>query len=221
MLPISSNSATQAASATNQPASSQLNVDYENFLQLLTAQISNQDPLAPMESTEFVSQLAQLSQVEQSIQTNANLETLSATMSATAVKSDLGLLGHDVLVASDQLQNDGGGARIGYRLSEEVTQVAITIRNGSGQVVKRLTGSSGQAGELHELTWDGSTQSGDPAATGLYQISVTGLTQDGGQVSGEPFVQTGVEAISFESGASVLHLANGEIGHADDIVQIR
>lgn len=78
---------TSAKSATDKAASS-LDVNYDTFLQLLVAQMKNQDPTQPMDATEQVSQLATFSQVEQSIQTNRNLESLlssSALSEADAV----------------------------------------------------------------------------------------------------------------------------------------
>jgi len=66
-------------------SSDQNMVDYDAFLNLLVAQMKNQDPTAPMDSTDYVAQLATFSQVEQSIQTNTKLdELLQSSMLAQA-----------------------------------------------------------------------------------------------------------------------------------------
>lgn len=69
-------SATATATSASGKASSEAMLDYDNFLQLLVAQMRNQDPTSPMDSTEQIAQLATFSQVEQTIQTNKRLEML-------------------------------------------------------------------------------------------------------------------------------------------------
>lgn len=71
-------------------AQKQLTVDYDTFLQLMMAQMQNQDPTNPMDASEQLSQLASFSQVEQSIQTNAKLETLLTNMSFGQVDDLIG-----------------------------------------------------------------------------------------------------------------------------------
>ena len=218
---MTSINATSPASSPSSQAGQQLNVNYQNFLKLLTAQISNQDPLAPMESTEFVSQLAQLSQVEQSIQTNTNLESISAAMAADAAKSDLELLGHEVLLQTDHVALGSNGASLGYTLSAEATQVVMTIRDGNGAVIRNLTGPSGAAGELHHLDWDGLSNAGQPVEQGIYSLSVSAMSNEGETIAGQPFAYTEIEAISFENGVSLLQLANGTTGISSDVVKVR
>jgi flagellar basal-body rod modification protein FlgD len=88
MAVTAATSATQTPPPASQTASNKLNVDYDTFLKLLIAQMKNQDPTQPMDPTEQVAQLATFSQVEQTIQTNKNLERLltsSALSQADAV----------------------------------------------------------------------------------------------------------------------------------------
>src|SRR6476660_212603 len=69
-------------------------VDYQSFLKLLVAQMRNQDPTAPMESTEYVAQLATFSQVEQQVQMNAKLDEI---LQASALSQASGLIGREVV----------------------------------------------------------------------------------------------------------------------------
>lgn len=82
-------SATQATGGAAS-AQKQLTVDYDTFLQLMMAQMQNQDPTDPMDASEQLSQLASFSQVEQSIQMNAKLETLLTNMSFGQVDDLIG-----------------------------------------------------------------------------------------------------------------------------------
>jgi flagellar basal-body rod modification protein FlgD len=91
---ISSTANTTSTSATS--ASSQATVDYDTFLQLLVTQMKNQDPLSPMDSTEYVAQLATFSQVEQSIQINEKLDEL---LQGSALSQADALIGREITSA--------------------------------------------------------------------------------------------------------------------------
>jgi flagellar basal-body rod modification protein FlgD len=91
--------ATAAASATKNPPTSESSgtfVDYQAFLKLLVAEMKNQDPTSPMESTEYVAQLAAFSQVEQSVQINAKLETI---LQASALTQATAMIGKEITSA--------------------------------------------------------------------------------------------------------------------------
>jgi len=85
---------TNAAQGSSTSAASAATVDYESFLKLLVAQMKNQDPTAPMESTEYVAQLATFSQVEQQVQMNKKLDDI---LQASALSQASGLIGRDVV----------------------------------------------------------------------------------------------------------------------------
>ncbi|MCV0426745.1 MAG: flagellar hook assembly protein FlgD [Roseibium sp.] len=104
------NSAQTAGAASN--AQQQLTVDYDTFLQLMMAQMQNQDPTDPMDASEQLSQLASFSQVEQAIQTNAKLETMLTNMSFSQVDDLIGRTVTDVngttgVVESVEIYSDG------------------------------------------------------------------------------------------------------------------
>ncbi|WP_269581821.1 flagellar hook assembly protein FlgD [Roseibium sp. Sym1] len=89
MTSVEGVAATQTAGAAS-TAQKQLTVDYDAFLQLMMAQMQNQDPTQPMDASEQLSQLASFSQVEQSIQMNSKLETLLTNMSFGQVDDLIG-----------------------------------------------------------------------------------------------------------------------------------
>lgn len=116
MTDVSAVTATTGSAAQDPlaTAASRNQLDYDAFLRLLTTQLTNQDPLNPMDNTEYVAQLATFSEVEQSIQTNQMLETL---LSANAIAAADGLIGRTLTT--------GDGA-----VSGEIVSVQIT-RDGS------------------------------------------------------------------------------------------
>ncbi|MFG1397370.1 flagellar hook assembly protein FlgD [Roseixanthobacter pseudopolyaromaticivorans] len=111
-----------ATTSSSTPAGKPASVDYNSFLQLLVAQLKNQDPTSPMDSTAYMSQLASFSQVEQSVASNTKLDSL---LSATALQTADRALGRTVTSA------DGS-------VSGQVTSVQIT----SGGPVATLSNGS-------------------------------------------------------------------------------
>lgn len=81
---------TNNANASSNSAAAKASVDYNSFLKLLVTQMQNQDPTAPMDATQYVSQLATFSGVEQSVQMNSKLETLIANSSLSQAEGWIG-----------------------------------------------------------------------------------------------------------------------------------
>src|SRR6185436_7021719 len=90
--------------------------DLDSFLLLLTSQLKNQDPLSPMDSTEFTNQLTQFAQVEQQININQNLTSLLAATTQNIVSNAVNYIGNTVEGASDQVPMQGGKFKAAYGL---------------------------------------------------------------------------------------------------------
>jgi flagellar basal-body rod modification protein FlgD len=104
-------SATQATTnTTNTTAKSKTQVDYDSFLKLLVAQMKNQDPTNPMDSTQYVAQLASFSQVEQSVNMNAKLDNL---LQSSALAQANSLIGRTVTNADDTLSGKVVSVKLG------------------------------------------------------------------------------------------------------------
>lgn len=99
MNAISPTSASPAANFA-QPTSSGQYVDYQSFLKLLVAQMKTQDPTSPMESTDYVAQLATFSQVEQSVQMNAKLDSI---LQASALTQATTMIGKEITSADGKI----------------------------------------------------------------------------------------------------------------------
>ena len=92
-------------------AQDKLATDFSQFLSLLTTQLQHQDPLSPMDTTEFTNQLVAFTGVEQQINTNQKLDSLVSLQLGNAMGSALGYVGLDVSYISSEFYNDGNGAR--------------------------------------------------------------------------------------------------------------
>lgn len=217
----SGTSSSGASSSNAQTAANQLGVDYNNFLTLLTAQIQNQDPLQPMDSTQFVSQLAQLSQVEQAVQTNSNLESLKTTAGSISGLVSLGLVGRTVTVASDKMVLANGSAATSYKLSSDASSVSATITDGSGNVIKTLTGLPTTGGVNTPLSWDGTDDNGQKVAGGTYHVAINAKDASGQTVSYSTYPTTTVSKVDFSATGDTVELANGDQVPVSQIVSIQ
>ncbi|MGR3756485.1 MAG: flagellar hook assembly protein FlgD [Tranquillimonas sp.] len=201
----------------SQMALNKLGSDYDSFLKLLTAQVSNQDPLAPMDSTTFVSQLAQLSQVEQSVRTNTNLEEISARLASAGAMSDVQLIGRDVTLATDRVELAEGAARYDYQLSGPAASVSAVIRAADGTVLRTLTGLPGTGGDAHEVTWDGKDKAGLVVPDGSYRIEIKAEDAEGEAVGYSGRATTQVNGVSWNQDGPVLELRNGDTARSSEI----
>ena len=115
-----------ASNTASGNAAAKLTSNFETFLTLLTTQLKNQDPTAPMDSNQFTQQLVQFSQVEQQIQTNTNLNSLltqGASMSAAYATSYLGKV---VSVTNGQASLQDGAANWTYTLGAAASEANVT-----------------------------------------------------------------------------------------------
>src|SRR5882757_10530021 len=117
MDPISAVSAASQSEAAK--AKGKLGTNFDTFLTLLTTQLKNQDPLSPMDSSQFTQQLVQFSQVEQSINTNQNLESLISLTKARAASDAVSYLGKTVTLTDGTAGLKSGQAQWGYSLASD------------------------------------------------------------------------------------------------------
>ncbi|MBL4749733.1 MAG: flagellar hook assembly protein FlgD [Amylibacter sp.] len=220
-MEISSQTTQTGTPTVASEAQTQLGLDLDNFLILLTAQITNQDPLEPMDSTTFVSQLAQLSQVEQAITTNDNLERLGQQLASSNEFSDVQLIGREVVLASDKLDLSSGQAQIQYELSEEAQQVSINIIGLNGDVIKKITGLPEAAGVRQTVDWDGLSAAGLQVADGAYKFEIVAVNSELDPVSYQSFAVTHVEELAFRNGQPTLLLRNDQEVSSGVILAVR
>lgn len=200
-------SSTLTDAQQTQASSLQLAEDFSQFLQLLTTQLQNQDPLDPMDSTEFTNQLVQFTQVEQSINTNQKLDALVNTSLASIPSVALGYVGLDITYRSSDLNFDGATpVEVNYALSENAASSQINIVNEQGELVFSQTASN-NAG-LHNFTWDGTTNSGETAPPGTYNVRVDALDIDDNPIAISTAVTGRVHGIESQDG--VVFLLVGE-----------
>lgn len=170
-----STTSTQASTAASSKVS--LGSDFNTFLTMLTTQLKNQDPLSPMDSTQFTSQLVQYSSVEQQINANSNLEKLISLQQSASTAQGINYLGQTVEVSGTTLPLQDGSASYTYTLPKAAASTTIQIKDSDGKVVKTVTGDT-TAG-AHSMTWDGKDSDDTQLSDGKYSINVIATAADG------------------------------------------
>ncbi|MBO6793866.1 MAG: hypothetical protein JJ895_08150 [Balneolaceae bacterium] len=154
----------------------------QEFLQLLVAQMRNQDPVNPMDGAEFASQLAQFNSVEQLIGVNAGLDQLA--MSQDLMGSSLtnsmaaSLTGKDIRALSDQIfLSSEGEAEVNFKLNDSASDVEIIVRTASGAEVRRESLTGIPSGDS-SWNWDGLDNNGQRMGEGEYTVEVVAKNGD-------------------------------------------
>jgi flagellar basal-body rod modification protein FlgD len=171
-----STTASAAASASGKLADT-----YDSFLKLLTTQLQHQDPLSPMDSNQFVSQLVAFAGVEQQIAQNANLEKLIKLQQGGITAGSLGYIGKSVQATSDVNQLTGGQAEFGYALPSNAATVTLAVVDQLGRVVYATAGQT-SAG-AHTFTWNGKDAAGNTLPDGEYRLRVGATDTTGNAVT--------------------------------------
>ena len=203
---LASMSAVQVDQANAQRDSRMLADDFDTFLQLLTTQLRNQDPLEPMDTNEFTNQLVQFSSVEQQIQTNSYLESLISSSEAQAVNAVVGYLGSTVTAGGVATNLADGEARWTLMSTAVADDSTVTIFDENGQEVFS-TSHSVDSG-FSTFTWDGTSNSGQAMPEGVYMIRVEGRNGAGRDVNVQSAVSGVVDGIDVTGDQPMLRIGD-------------
>ncbi|MCE5231794.1 MAG: flagellar hook assembly protein FlgD [Mizugakiibacter sp.] len=171
------------AMATSSGSGSRDQLGQSDFLKLMIEQFRNQDPTKPMESGEFMSQLAQFSTVSgiQGLQTSFN--ALAASLQADQALRAADLVGHRVMVPGSTANLAAGGTVGGGVDVQAGGTVVVKITDASGQLVRSLNLGERPAG-LAQFAWDGKADDGTPMPAGNYAVSAQVWSGGASQAAG-------------------------------------
>ncbi|WP_380874007.1 flagellar hook assembly protein [Sphingomonas sp. DBB INV C78] len=164
------------AGAANTAAKSTIGADFNMFLKLLTAQMQNQDPLDPMDTSEYTQQLVQYSQVEQSIQQTSTLEEIVARLASQDMAQASNFIGREARFDSPVAGLGSAPATWTYYADGTPTAITATIKDSSGKVVSETTIDPTSQGRYE---WDGKLADGSKAADGAYTLSLKAVDANG------------------------------------------
>ncbi len=157
-----------------------LSGDLESFLKLLVTQLKNQDPLDPMDATQFTAQLAQFASVEQAIKTNKNLESLIGMTKSGQVSAAVSYIGKIIEAEGNKAPLANGKAEFSYTLDEPAALVSVTVFDANGRAVLSTTGEITMG--THEFVWNGVDAQGNTRPDGVYTLGVGAVDKEGIQI---------------------------------------
>jgi flagellar basal-body rod modification protein FlgD len=204
----SSSGAATAAGAV--PANMQIN--QSQFLQLISTQMQNQDPLNPTDPTQFLAQIEGLSEVSslQSLQTS--IAGLASGLQGAQMLNGTSLLGHSVLAPGTTAQLAAGGSVSGAVTAPSGTgSLTVSVTNSAGSLVDAFSVAPASSG-YSNFTWNGNTASGSAAPAGQYTISVN-ATVGGAAQSVNPLIYSQVQSVTIDPSTQALDLntVNGTV----------
>ena len=192
------------------PDNNQQVLGKDDFLNLLVAQLQYQDPLNPMDSTQFTSQLAQFSSLEQLSNINTQLQSLQTQQQENSNAQSMGYIGKTVLADGNGLWLAAEGeARLGFNLASDIAAAQVNIYDATGEYVRTLETAALSSGDQF-VAWDGKDGAGYRLESGRYSFEVLAADGDGNMVAATPLVSARVTGVQFKNAVPQLVTA-GEL----------
>ena len=190
--------------------------NFTAFLQLLTTQLQNQNPLDPLDTNQFTQQLVQFAQVEQQMKSNEQLKTLVALEKSAQATTALAYVGSTVAVDGSTAPLANGSATWNLNVTKPST-ATVTIKDATGQTA--YTGSFSVNPGNQKFTWDGRGNDGRLWANGNYTLTATGVDANKQSVGISTEVQAIVDSVDLTQNPPLLSI-NGQNYSMDKIKRI-
>ncbi|MBW2369013.1 MAG: flagellar hook assembly protein FlgD [Deltaproteobacteria bacterium] len=206
------------AGQTEQPVIKADPLGREAFLTMLVAQLKHQDPLNPMDGTDFTAQLAQFSTLEQMFEVNDNLEEMKGTMGPDGNENLLDYIGKEVTVDNSKVNLIDGNASGGYYTLEALSSVVVNIFDGNGLQVASIIGGTKNAG-THAVEWNGTNDYGDMMPDGSYTYEVVAIDNNLGFLPVSTALTGIVSGVTYEMGTPYL-VVGGQYVNPGSVVKV-
>jgi len=180
-------------------------LDQADFLRLMTQQLQHQDPLKPMDNTQMVAQMAQMSTVQGITDLNTSVKGFQESMASDQVLRGAALVGHEVLVPSEKLVLEAEGDVSGTVAAPAAGIVTVDVTDANGSKVTSISVEASAAGEV-AFKWDGKDANGKRMEPGKYSIVANHVDTAGTSTKLSTYVQAPVESVTVGSDGLYLNL---------------
>src|ERR1041384_3287870 len=216
MTTISPTSTVSTGSVSNALDNTEIASNFTTFLQLLTTQLKNQNPLDPLDTNQFTQQLVQFAGVEQQINMNQQLTTLVALQKATQTTSAMSFLGSTATVDGTTTRLANGAASWSFSVDKPST-ATISIKSANGELA--YSGSYPLTAGAQNFNWDGRGNNGAKWPDGDYTMTVTAKDASGNAVAVSTEVKGTVDGVDLTQNPPVLKIG-GQSFSLDRIKQV-
>lgn len=194
--------------------------DQDLFMKVLVEQLKNQDPTSPMDSTEWISQMAQFTSLEElgnindTLDESAELDLILAqsmnnTMASTMIGKEISAYGNTVHC------NGEDEVEIQFELEDSSSDIKVTITDEDGTVIREITSEEYFTAGKQSITWNGKDSDGVVVEEGTYTIKVTAVGSDGVENECQTYLTGIVTAVRFESGSAILVVNDSEVSFSE------
>lgn len=185
-------------------------VDVTDFYTLLIKQLEYQDPMNPVENTEFTAQLAQFSQLQAINDMKTSMDTLTQLQASTNNLTALALIGKKVAASGNIVNYSGSSVNLDYNLEKRSQDVSIKIYDDAGKVVRNVSASNVQEGAAQYI-WDGKDDSGTAVKQGKYHFMVKATDYDGNLVNSTTYALGEVTGVKYDGGTTFLTIGDKDV----------
>lgn len=208
--------------ATTKVGAGAKDTQMNQFLTLLTAQLKNQDPMAPTDPTQFIAQLAQFSTVEQLVQGNAKLDGMATSLSGYSLGQYAAMIGHNIGATATSVAVPDSGTPVAATFTvtnSDLTSIHVEIKDATGKVVRSVP----VMGTTGSLGFNGNDDKGQRLATGTYDAALVGTdakqtTQSAGTLSTAGVI---TQVLQGTGGTWQLQLADGRSVDAGAVTSLK
>ena len=204
-MAVSGVSGTSAAAAAYS-SGAKIADNFQTFLQLLTTQLQNQNPLDPLDTNQFTQQLVQFAGVEQQIATNATLSALLTAMDSSRLTGAVDFIGKRIVAEGATTVLDEQSAVWNISVGEDAPQTTVVVYDAAGNEVYAQDIELAEGNNVY--AWQGKSSDGQVMPDGFYTIQVIARDAQGGAVSAKTDIQGVVTGIELEDGQPVLKIGD-------------
>jgi flagellar basal-body rod modification protein FlgD len=182
--------------------------NFDTFLQLLTTQLRNQNPLDPLDTNQFTQQLVQFTSVEQQLKTNEFLEAMMTASQGASNAQAVSYVGKVVTASGNKAELVNGQAQWHFAVDQPANIIA-TVRDMDGNVVYTKTGSVEQGESV--FTWDGVGTDGRKRPDGSFSITIEARNEDGQLIDVATEMTGEVTGVDFSGSEPVLIVGTARV----------
>ncbi len=204
------------AAVSNQTKGKGSELDKDSFLLLMVTQMKNQDPLNPMDDTQYVSQLAQYSSLEQLMNLNDGMSSLTDATNNQQMLNATSYIGKEVGITGNTIgkTTEGGVTKTStfrYAFGDNVASGVLSVLDAQGNTVYTESIAGKQAGTTFEFNWNGLNDKGVAAADGVYNVYLSGYNSKGDPVLADQVVYANVTSVVKSDGVVMIGLDGGQL----------
>ncbi len=206
--------ANQSSTTGTTVSNSSSSLEVTDFYNLLIKQLQFQDPLNPVENTEFTAQLAQFSSLQALNSMQTSMETLSALQASTNNLTALSLIGKHVVAQGNIVNYSGANETLNFSLDDDAQTVTVKIYSSDGKLVRTDEMTRVSSGDS-EYTWDGRDDEGNTLSQGKYYFAISAEDYEGNSVITTTYAKGQVTGVKYDGGNTYLTIGNKDVALSD------